>query len=61
MTNWSGATRVRVSRRTRQFVDYEMIDMLTAVLQQDYVKDRGELELHLTRTLPAPSWFRTNR
>lgn len=53
LTNWSGATRVRVSRRTRPLADYEMTAMLTAVLQQDYAKDRGELELHLSRTLPA--------
>jgi flagella basal body P-ring formation protein FlgA len=48
-SNWSGATQVRVSRRTRQFIDYDMIGLLTATLQREYVKDRGELELHLTR------------
>ena len=52
-SNWSGAARIRVSRRTRQFSDYEMTAMLTACLQQDYVKDRGELELHLGRPLAA--------
>jgi flagella basal body P-ring formation protein FlgA len=56
-SNWSGATQVRVSRRTRQFIDSDMTDLLTATLQRDFVKDRGELELHLTRPwtpLPVP-------
>jgi flagellar basal body P-ring formation protein FlgA len=48
ISNWSGATQVRVSRVTRQFVEYDLLDQLTGVLQRDYVKDRGELELHLT-------------
>jgi flagellar basal body P-ring formation protein FlgA len=48
-TNWSGATQVRVSRRTRQFVDSDLIELLAASLQSEFVKTRGELELHLTR------------
>lgn len=48
-TNWSGATQVSVSRRTRQFDLSELTDLLTAALQKDFVKNRGELELHLTR------------
>jgi flagellar basal body P-ring formation protein FlgA len=48
ISNWSGATQVRVSRVTRQFVEYDLLDLLTGALQRDYVKDRGELELHLT-------------
>jgi flagella basal body P-ring formation protein FlgA len=51
-TNWSGATQVRVSRRTRQFTDSEMTELLTATLQREHVKDRGELELRLTRPFP---------
>jgi flagella basal body P-ring formation protein FlgA len=47
-TNWSGATHVRVSRRTRQFDLSEMTELLTATLQRDFVKTRGVLELHLT-------------
>jgi len=47
VTNWSGATQVHISRRTRQFIDSDMTGLLTATLQRDYVKDRGELELHL--------------
>jgi flagella basal body P-ring formation protein FlgA len=52
-TNWSGAARVRVSRRIRAFTEYEMTSMLTKALQNDYLKDRGELELHLSRPLAA--------
>jgi flagella basal body P-ring formation protein FlgA len=48
-SNWSGATLIRVSRRTRQFTDSDLTDLLTATLQRDSVRDRGELELHLTR------------
>jgi flagella basal body P-ring formation protein FlgA len=50
-SNWSGATRVRVSRRTRQFTSSEMTELLAATLQEEYVKDRGELELHLSRPM----------
>lgn len=49
MTNWSGATQVRVSRRTRQFDSSEMTELLTTTLQTEFVKKRGELEVHLTR------------
>jgi hypothetical protein len=52
-TNWSGATQVRVSRRTRQFTDSDLLEMLTSTLQQGFVKDRGQLELHLTRPWTA--------
>jgi flagella basal body P-ring formation protein FlgA len=48
-TNWSGATQVRVSRRTRQLTDYDITDLLTSTLQRKYVNDLGELELHLAR------------
>jgi flagella basal body P-ring formation protein FlgA len=56
-SNWSGATQVRVSRRTRQFIDSEMTELLTATLQREFIKDRGELEIHLTRpwaAIPVP-------
>jgi flagella basal body P-ring formation protein FlgA len=52
-SNWSGATLIRVSRRTRQFLDSDMTDLLTATLQKEQVKDRGELEVHLTRPWTA--------
>ena len=47
ITNWSGAAQTRVSRRTRQLVEYDIIDMLTSTLQREQVKEQGELELHL--------------
>jgi len=56
-TNWSGAIQVRVSRRTRQLSDFELTGLLTDTLQKQFVKDRGELELHLTRPwtkVPVP-------
>ncbi|MGA2557754.1 MAG: flagella basal body P-ring formation protein FlgA, partial [Verrucomicrobiota bacterium] len=48
-SNWTGPTRVRVLRRTRQLEETELTGLLTAAMQRDYVKDLGELELHLTR------------
>ena len=49
LTNWSGAAQVRISRRTRQFGEFDMTALLTTTLQREFVKDRGELEIHLTR------------
>jgi flagella basal body P-ring formation protein FlgA len=49
MTNWGGAAEVRVSRRVRTFEDADVLELLTATLQKEYVKNQGELELHLTR------------
>lgn len=37
----------------RPFTEADLLDHLTAVLQQDYVKNRGELELRLTRPWTA--------
>jgi flagellar basal body P-ring formation protein FlgA len=48
-TAWSGAKAVRVVRRMRTLEEGEILQMLAATLQQDVVKDRGELEIHLTR------------
>jgi flagella basal body P-ring formation protein FlgA len=53
-TNWSGAASVRISRRAREFSENEMLTQLTATLQHDYVKDKGELELSLTQPWSAP-------
>jgi flagella basal body P-ring formation protein FlgA len=50
ISNWTGATQVRVTRRTQQFTEIDMTELLTATLQRDYVKDQGELELRLTHT-----------
>jgi flagellar basal body P-ring formation protein FlgA len=46
---WTGAQRVRVARRTRILREADLKEMLLAVLQRDYVRDRGELEVNLTR------------
>jgi len=54
VTNWGGAEAVRVSRRVRPFEESDLIELLTATLQKEYVKSRGELELHLTRPWPKP-------
>lgn len=48
-TNWSGAKQIRVSRKMRALAESDLKDLLTASLQQDYVKERGELELRFTR------------
>jgi flagella basal body P-ring formation protein FlgA len=48
-TNWSGAAQVKVTRRTRTLNESDVKDLLTAALQENYVKDRGELELRFSR------------
>lgn len=53
LTNWSGAAQVRVTRRARLLAESELRDLLTATLQQDSIRDRGELELHLIRPWAA--------
>lgn len=52
-TNWTGAERVRVLRATRILDENTVKQMLTAVLQDEVVKDRGELELRMTRPWSA--------
>ena len=49
VTNWSGAAQVRVTCRARALNESELRDLLTATLQRDFVKDKGELELRLSR------------
>lgn len=48
-TDWSGAAQVRVTRRSRALNERELRDLLSATLQKDFVKDKGDLELRLTR------------
>jgi flagellar basal body P-ring formation protein FlgA len=48
-STWQGAERVRITRRSRTLTEADLKEQLTAVLQRDYVKDKGELELRLTR------------
>lgn len=52
-TNWTGAAQIKISRRTRAISEAEIKELLTAALQQDQVKDRGELELRFTRPVPT--------
>jgi flagella basal body P-ring formation protein FlgA len=49
LTNWSGPDSVRVSRRVRPLAEKEALQLLTSALQQDYVKEQGELELRFWR------------
>jgi flagella basal body P-ring formation protein FlgA len=52
-TNWDGAPQIKITRRTRQLTESDLKELLTAALQQDYVKERGDLELRFTRAVPA--------
>ncbi len=52
-TNFAGATEVRLTRKTRSFDEEELRLLVNAQLQQDVVKDRGELELRLSRPWTA--------
>ena len=46
---WTGAAQIRISRRARALGEAELRDLLTATLQSEVVKDRGELELRFSR------------
>ncbi len=46
-TNFSGADAVKISRRSRTFGESDALGLLTATLQKDFVKDKGQLELRL--------------
>ncbi len=48
-TNWSGAAQVRVTRRARAFNETDLRELLTVTLQQEFVKEKGDLELRLSR------------
>lgn len=48
-TVWTGAERVRVTRRSRPLLEAELKEQITALLQREQVRDKGELELRLTR------------
>ena len=52
-TNWAGATQIKVSRRTRTLTESEIKELLVAALQQNHVKERGELELRFSRPTPS--------
>lgn len=52
-TNWCGAAQVKVVRRMRLLEESEMKELLTTTLQSAFVKERGELELRLSRPWTA--------
>jgi len=54
MTNWTGAKTIRISRRAREFSETDLLAQLTATLQHDAVKDKGELELSLMQPWSPP-------
>lgn len=47
--DWAGPELTRVTRRTRQLEEAELLALLTAQLQLEYAQGRGELELRLAR------------
>ncbi|MBX3747512.1 MAG: flagellar basal body P-ring formation protein FlgA [Verrucomicrobiae bacterium] len=56
-TQWVGADRVRVTRRSRSMDEIEIRERLRTLVQDEYVKERGELDLRLSRpwsSLPVP-------
>jgi len=44
-TNFSGPDTIKIFRRARTLGESDIMGMLTATLQHDYIKDRGQLEL----------------
>lgn len=52
-TNWTGPESIRISRRAHTFGEAEMLALLTATLQREVVKDKGELELNFQQPWAA--------
>lgn len=50
---WSGPERVRITRKVRRFDETELKELVTAELQREHVRDRGEIELRFSRPFPA--------
>ena len=48
-TNFSGSDAIKIFRRARTLGESDILGMLTAALQHDYIRDKGQLELHLTQ------------
>ena len=48
-THWSGADKVKITRQARLLGEEELVGMLTAVMQKENARDRGQLELRFTR------------
>jgi flagellar basal body P-ring formation protein FlgA len=47
--DFSGADSVKISRRARTLGESDVLGLLTAALQNNYVKDKGQLELRLAQ------------
>jgi flagella basal body P-ring formation protein FlgA len=52
-TNFAGAERVRITRRAQTINETQIKELLTATLQRDHVRDKGELELRFVRPWTA--------
>lgn len=48
-TNWQGTAQVLVSRRARTLAEFEVVQLLTAKLAEEFLSQGGELELRLKR------------
>ena len=55
VTNWTGADSVEISRRNHVLTETGALALLTARLQKDYVKDKGDLELNFVQPWSAPT------
>lgn len=53
-TNWTGSDTIHILRRSRPLNEADALALLTARLQQDYVKDSGKLELNFTQPWNPP-------
>jgi flagella basal body P-ring formation protein FlgA len=53
IATWAGTEAVRITRRSRALGEAELRDLLTATLQRDVIKERGDLELRFSRPWPA--------
>jgi flagella basal body P-ring formation protein FlgA len=54
-TNWTGADKVTISRRSRTLTPMDTLALLTSTLQKDFVQDKGELELDFTQPWDPPT------
>ncbi len=52
-TNFAGADAVKISRRARTFGESDVLGLLTATLQKDFIKDKGQLEIRLAQPWKA--------
>jgi flagella basal body P-ring formation protein FlgA len=52
-TNFSGPDAIKISRRSRTLGESDVLGLLTATLQHDYIRDRGQLELRLAQPWAA--------